>query len=129
MFASRKQNYNLPFIIGSFVAIIFGRAVNIYSISFLLNLGRNTRIPWKFQHVLFLSGLRGAIAFGLSINNSLTESRKIIITTTQIIILVTVVISGGSTLNVLKWLKIPTGNKHLLYIIHPKKDAYKYLFD
>ena len=109
MFTCRTHEYDLAFIIGSFIAIILGRAANIYPISFILNLVRNTKIPWNSQHMLFLSGLRGAIAFGLSVNLTLTPSRTIIRTTTQIIILVTVIISGGSTMNVLKWLKIPTG--------------------
>ena len=109
MFVCRTHNYNLPFVIGSFIAIIVGRAANIYPLSFLLNRIRRTKIPWNSQHMLFLSGLRGAIAFGLSVNLTLTPSRNIIRTTTQIIILVTVIISGGSTTNVLLWLKIPVG--------------------
>ena len=76
-------------------------------------------IPWKSQHMMFLSGLRGAIAFGLSINNSATEGRRTLRTITHIIILVTVVISGGSTVNTLRWLKIPTGryNNYSVYTI------------
>ena len=93
MFVCRTHNYDLPFIIGSFIAIIVGR---------------------NSQHMMFLSGLRGAIAFGLSVNLTLTPARNIIRTTTQIIILVTVIISGGSTMNVLKWLKIPTGTSKLI---------------
>ena len=114
MFVCRTHNYDLPFIIGSFIAIIVGRAANIYPLSFLLNRIRKTSIPWNSQHMMFLSGLRGAIAFGLSVNLTLTPSRNIIRTTTQIIILVTVIISGGSTVNVLKWLNIPTGTFELI---------------
>ena len=114
MFVCRTHNYDLPFIIGAFIAIIVGRAANIYPLSFLLNRIRKTSIPWNSQHMMFLSGLRGAIAFGLSVNLTLTPARNIIRTTTQIIILVTVIISGGSTMNVLKWLKIPTGTSKLI---------------
>ena len=109
MFVDRDHQFNLPFIVGSFIAIIIGRAANIYPLSFLLNLGRSKKIPGNSQHMLFISGLRGAIAFGLSINNSLTEGRQLIRTTTHIIILVTVVISGGSTIDILRLLNIPIG--------------------
>lgn len=67
MFTFPKHNFDAAFIIGSFVAIIAGRALNIYPLSFLLNLGRKTKITWNLQHMMFLSGLRGAIAFALAI--------------------------------------------------------------
>ena len=44
MFTFPKHKFDPAFIIGSFVAIIVGRAVNIYPLSFLLNLGRKTKI-------------------------------------------------------------------------------------
>ncbi len=52
---------------GSFFAIILGRALNIYPLSFILNLGRKSKITMNIQHMMFLSGLRGAIAFALAI--------------------------------------------------------------
>jgi NhaP-type Na+/H+ or K+/H+ antiporter len=44
MFTFPKHKFNIPFIMGSFVAIFVGRALNIYPLSFLLNLGRKTKI-------------------------------------------------------------------------------------
>ena len=126
MIVDRDPQYHMPLLVGAFVAIIIGRAANIYPLSFLLNLGRNKKIPWKSQHMMFLSGLRGAIAFGLSINNSATEGRRTLRTITHIIILVTVVISGGSTVNTLRWLKIPTGNYNN-YSVHTIEYTSRYL--
>ena len=37
-------------------AIFVGRFLNIYPLSFLLNLGRKQRIPWNIQHMLMFSG-------------------------------------------------------------------------
>jgi sodium/hydrogen exchanger 9 len=89
------------------IAIIVGRAANIYPLSFLLNLGRKHKIPWNFQHMLFFSGLRGAIAFALAIRNTLSQSRQTLLTTTSVIVIVTVMVCGGGTSQLLNWLNIP----------------------
>ena len=109
MFTFPKHKFDPAFIFGSFVAIIAGRAANIYPLSFLLNLGRQTKITPALQHMLFLSGLRGAIAFALSISNTLSESRQMILSTTLLIVVITVIVCGGSTMSLLTWLGIPLG--------------------
>ena len=111
MFTFPKHKFDAPFILASFVAIILGRAINVYVISFFLNLGRRTKITLNLQHMMFLSGLRGAIAFALSIRNTLTEARQMILTTTLLIVIVTVMVCGGSALSLLTWLGIPLGQK------------------
>ena len=110
MFTFPKHKFDPAFIFGSFVAIIIGRAINIYPLSFLLNLGRKTKITPAIQHMLFLSGLRGAIAFALAISNTLSESRQMILSTTLLIVVITVIICGGSTMSLLTWLGIPLSN-------------------
>lgn len=54
-----------------------------------------------------ISGLRGAIAFGLAIRNTSSDARKSILTTTSLIVIVTVILCGGLTTQVLSWLGIP----------------------
>jgi len=95
MFTFPKHNFDAAFIFGAFFSIIVGRAINIYPLSFLLNLGRKSKITWNLQHMLFLSGLRGAIAFALAIRNTLTDARQMILTATLVIVMVTVVVCGG----------------------------------
>ena len=56
MFTFSKHKFDPAFIFGSLFAIIVGRAVNIYPLSFLLNLGRKSKITWNLQHMMFLSG-------------------------------------------------------------------------
>ncbi|XP_076323667.1 sodium/hydrogen exchanger 9-like isoform X2 [Tachypleus tridentatus] len=109
VFTYQKHRWNVWFILASFLAIAVGRAVNIYPLSFLLNLGRHSKIPCNFQHMLFFSGLRGAMAFALAIRNTMSESRHLILTTTSLISIITVMICGGSTTQVLSWLGIPVG--------------------
>jgi sodium/hydrogen exchanger-like protein 6/7 len=63
----RESNWNTWFIITAFVAIFVGRLLNVYPLSFLINLTRTTRrkITFSMQNMLFFSGLRGAMAFSL----------------------------------------------------------------
>lgn len=92
-----------------FTAIATGRALQIYPLSFILNLGRHNKIPLNFQHVLFAAGLRGAMAFALAIRNTISEARQIMLTTTSLIAIVTVIVCGGSSSALLKWLRVPVG--------------------
>ncbi len=88
------------------VAIFAGRVVNIYILSFFLNLGRAKKISFRFQHMLVFAGLRGAIAFALAIRNTESADRQLIFTTTLCIVMVTVFVCGGLTTLVLQCLKI-----------------------
>ena len=65
MFTFAHHKFVFTFIIAAFLAIALARALNIYPLSFFLNLGRKHRIPINYQHMLWFSGLRGAMAFAL----------------------------------------------------------------
>ena len=56
--------------------------------------------------VLFVVGLRGAIAFALAIRNTENEERQLIFTCMLVIVLITVLINGGFTTLMLQLLKI-----------------------
>lgn len=60
----------------------------------------------NMQHVMFFAGLRGAMAFALSIRNTATPARKLMLTTTSVIVIITVFLGGGLTNNMLIWLGI-----------------------
>ncbi|XP_022252192.1 sodium/hydrogen exchanger 9-like isoform X2 [Limulus polyphemus] len=109
MFTFTKHLWDVGFIIVAFLAIAVGRAVHVYPLSFLLNLGRHNKISLNFQHMLFFSGLRGAMAFALAFRNTLSEPRQLILTTTSMIAIVTVFFCGGITTQLLTWLGIPVG--------------------
>ncbi|CAG0913934.1 unnamed protein product [Notodromas monacha] len=106
LFTFPYHNFNVFFIVGAFVAIAVGRALNIYPLCFLLNLGRKHKITTNFQHMLFFSGLRGAIAFALSIRNTLSTARQLMLSATSVIVIASVFICGGSTSQMLVWLNI-----------------------
>merc|ERR1711963_830526 len=109
MFTFAQHKFVYPFILVSFLAIAVARAVNIYPLSFVLNLGRKHKIPMNYQHMLWFSGLRGAMAFALAMQNTMTDSRQMFLTTTSLITIITVIFCGGLTAPLLTMLRIPTG--------------------
>ncbi|KAK2187965.1 hypothetical protein NP493_148g01013 [Ridgeia piscesae] len=86
--------------------ILIARAFNIYPLSFAANYFREHKITKKMQFIMWLSGLRGAIAFALSLHLEFDKEQKhVIVTTTLIIVLFTIVVLGGSTMPLMKFLK------------------------
>ncbi|XP_043202924.1 sodium/hydrogen exchanger 7-like isoform X3 [Amphibalanus amphitrite] len=110
LFTFPKHQWDFAFIGCAFISLFVGRLLNIYPLSWLLNLRRNPKIPLNFQHMMFLAGLRGAIAFALAIRNTYSVGRQTILTATSIIVAVTVVY-GGLTTQLLLWLGIPVGGE------------------
>uniref|UniRef100_A0A1L8DUV5 Sodium/hydrogen exchanger n=2 Tax=Nyssomyia neivai TaxID=330878 RepID=A0A1L8DUV5_9DIPT len=109
MFTFPKHHFDPWFIMSGFICAAIGRAVNIYPLSFLLNLGRKPKIAMNFQHMLFFAGLRGAMSFALAIRNTVSDARQAMLTTTSLIVIATVIIQGGASNFLLTWLKIPFG--------------------
>ncbi|KAK3096145.1 hypothetical protein FSP39_023689 [Pinctada imbricata] len=109
VFTFHSQHWHPGFIFSAFFAIIVARFCNIYPLSLLLNLGRKNKIKYSFMHMMMFSGLRGAIAFALSIRNTATEARKLMVSATMFIVLVTVIFCGGFTTPMLQWLQIRVG--------------------
>lgn len=56
MFTFPKHHFSAVFIITGFICAAIGRAVNIYPLSWLLNLNRKPKISTNFQHMLFFAG-------------------------------------------------------------------------
>lgn len=56
MFTFDHHKWDVGFISIAFVAIIAGRFMCVYPLSFLLNLGRTPKIPINFMNMLFFSG-------------------------------------------------------------------------
>ncbi|XP_069560214.1 sodium/hydrogen exchanger 7 isoform X1 [Brachyistius frenatus] len=106
LFTFQNHIFSPIFIVGAFIAIFIGRALNIYPLSFLLNLGRRHKIKGNFQHMMMFAGLRGAMAFALAIRDTATYARQMMFTTTLLIVFFTVWVFGGGTTPMLSWLHI-----------------------
>uniref|UniRef100_UPI00358E2D40 sodium/hydrogen exchanger 6-like n=1 Tax=Myxine glutinosa TaxID=7769 RepID=UPI00358E2D40 len=109
LFTFQKHIFNPIIIIGALLAILLGRACNIYPLSFFLNLRRRNKIGFNFQHMMMFAGLRGAVAFALAIRDTETEAQQAIFTTTLLLVFFTVWVMGGGTTPMLSWLHIRVG--------------------
>ncbi|XP_046324092.1 sodium/hydrogen exchanger 6 isoform X1 [Marmota monax] len=109
LFTFQNHVFNPTFVVGAFIAIFLGRAANIYPLSFLLNLGRRSKIGSNFQHMMMFAGLRGAMAFALAIRDTATYARQMMFSTTLLIVLFTVWVFGGGTTAMLSCLHIRVG--------------------
>jgi sodium/hydrogen exchanger 8 len=129
-------SFNAAFIAFALIACLIGRAVNIYPITFFYNLAveededeapqqtvsqddglflegetpiSDEVIPWNTAHMLWFSGLRGAVSYALVRTFPNTGNEATFIVTTMFIVLATTFILGGGTETALKFLEIPTG--------------------
>ncbi|KAL4648274.1 sodium/hydrogen exchanger 6 [Arapaima gigas] len=106
LFSFQYHVFNPMFIVGAFLAVFLGRAANIYPLSVLLNFGRRNKIGSNFQHVMMFAGLRGAMAFALSIRDTATYARQMMFSTTLLIVFFTVWVCGGGTTQMLSCMHI-----------------------
>ncbi|XP_071481960.1 sodium/hydrogen exchanger 8-like [Diadema antillarum] len=107
---SFNHRFETALVLWSIVLILLGRALNIFPLSFLCNKFREHKITFKMQFVMWFSGLRGAIAYALSMHLEFgNDTRHVLVTTTLTIVLFTVLGLGGSTLPLLKCIGAESG--------------------
>ncbi|KAG9393450.1 Na /H exchanger [Carpediemonas membranifera] len=104
---SVSHSVKFSYIIATIALIIIGRALNIFPLTVIANRFRMYEVPFVFGVLQWFSGLRGAVAFALAL--TLTGSAgTIIMTTTLVVVLFTIVVFGGSTLPMMKLLRVNT---------------------
>ncbi|XP_041061551.1 sodium/hydrogen exchanger 8 isoform X1 [Carcharodon carcharias] len=105
---SFPHKLEISFVIWCIVLVLFGRAVNIFPLSYLLNFFRDHKITPKMMFVMWFSGLRGAIPYALSLHLEMEpiEKRQLIGTTTIVIVLFTILVLGGGTMPLIRLMDI-----------------------
>ncbi|KAG1677114.1 Sodium/hydrogen exchanger 8 [Nymphon striatum] len=102
---SFKHVFKPSLVIWSIILILVGRALNIFPLAYLMNYFREHKITKRMMFIMWFSGLRGAIAYALSLHLEFEEEKRHVLgTTTLIIVLFTVLILGGFTMPVMKYI-------------------------
>eukprot|EP00941_MAST-03F_sp_MAST-3F-sp1_P002806 g2806.t1 len=101
-------SYHIGLIFTALFACLLARAFHIYPLSWLINQRAARKISKNQQHMLWFSGLRGAIAYALAVDFP-GQNKEYIISTTIVIVFATVIFLGGATDYLLNRLRIPRG--------------------
>jgi len=110
IFTEKGQNYDSSFIFFVLFLCLLGRAVSVVPLCYILNRFRpHDKLNWKYQAVMWFSGLRGPVAFALA--HGAPNDTGIILTTSLMIIFITTFVIGGVTLPVCSWLDLAVGPK------------------
>ncbi|KNC86003.1 hypothetical protein SARC_01848 [Sphaeroforma arctica JP610] len=113
---SFAHSFDWGLIFWSLVLCFVSRALNIFPLASLVNKHRKVKIPFKFQVIMWFSGLRGAIAFTLSLDLPevhFAEQYRVLVTTTLVIVIFTIVVCGGCTLPLLKALGLQVDTRDI----------------
>jgi sodium/hydrogen exchanger 8 len=108
VFALPSMGYSFSFIFWTALFCLVGRAAHVYPLTAILNRGprKNNPITMNQQHMIWYSGLRGAVAFALA-KGFPGEKKNEVLATAMVIVLLSIFFMGGGTVAMLDKLKIP----------------------
>jgi monovalent cation:H+ antiporter, CPA1 family len=97
-------------IVWAILAVLAGRAVVVYGLSWLGNHWLAERVPWRWQHVLNWGGLRGAIslALALSLPAALGPDRELLRLMAFGVVLFTLLAQATTMQPLIRWLRLIT---------------------
>ena len=102
----------VPFAVAALGACLLARALNVYPMTKLTNRWRRRerfKVPANHQNALFVSGLRGAVAFALAssaVRDLGEPSGRVIRTATLMLVIFTVLVFGGACHSLVDWLEL-----------------------
>jgi len=104
--SSAHLQWHIPMCLLTILCCLIARAANIFPLCGLANLLRwrnhSRIIPFRMQIPLWFSGLRGAVAFALSLS-FLGPEVKYVVSSTLVLVLFTTLVGGGLTMPILEW--------------------------
>ncbi|ETW09714.1 sodium/hydrogen exchanger 3, variant 3 [Aphanomyces invadans] len=109
-FFAMERGLSIPFMLWSLLACLVARAMHVYPLSSLRNVcmrrgDTQNRLDRNEQHMIWFSGLRGAIAFSLALSFP-APFREEVRAATMVVVVVTVLVMGGLTVKALDVLNI-----------------------
>ena len=90
----------------NFLILLVARFINIFTVSFFINVCRIKRISNNFKAMMWLSGLRGAMAFAIAISNSSNRYGYVFLSMTILFAVITIYVFGGIIPFAMRWLKV-----------------------
>eukprot|EP00026_Physarum_polycephalum_P000532 Phypoly_transcript_00533.p1 GENE.Phypoly_transcript_00533~~Phypoly_transcript_00533.p1 ORF type:complete len:579 (+),score=54.52 Phypoly_transcript_00533:2748-4484(+) len=114
--------FDAKLVFWTIVLCLVGRAIHVFPICFIMNRFKKNKFTPQIQLAIWFAGLRGAIAFSLSLNLT-TPAAPYIKTATLIFVHFTLFFMGVGTLPLLKVLKIKsaTADQSLDHISKPRE--------
>jgi len=119
--ATIEFHFDWRLIIWIIVLSLLGRAVHVFPICFIMNRFKKKKFSPQISVAIWFAGLRGAIAFSLSLNLD-GEAAPYIKTATLMFVHFTLFVMGVGTLPLLKVLKIKSGQDQSLDYIQKPRD-------
>jgi CPA1 family monovalent cation:H+ antiporter len=83
------------------LAVLASRALVIYSLTWLVGLRRQARVPLPYRHVLFWGGLRGAISLALVLSLPITFADRELLRVMTFGVVLFTLLAQGTTMSVL----------------------------
>ena len=78
---------------------------------------QDSSVPLNHMHIIFVAGLRGAVAFGCAVMMPNTNGNKeLFVETASFVILVTLILQGAFTESCIRWCNIETGIDETQYL-------------
>lgn len=90
----------------NFLILLVARFVNIFIVSFFINICRIKRLNFSFMSIMWLSGLRGAMAFAIAIANSNNKYGYVFLSMTIIFSIISIYVFGGIIPFAIRWFKV-----------------------
>jgi len=116
--------FDARLVVWTIILCLVGRAIHVFPICFIMNRFKKHKFTPQIQLAIWFAGLRGAIAFSLSLNLT-TEAGPYIKTATLVFVHFTLFAMGVGTLPLLKVLKIKSADSSDQSLDHISKPREK----
>ena len=119
-FSEPYQDINIWFVLSTIVNLNIARALNIFTVTWFVNKTRsaNTKIGIKMQIVMWISGLRGAMAYALALKSYVElEAGGVILIDTLIYSLITILIIGSALNPFLEKMEVKSKKEEVIFSV------------